>query len=180
MSTRTANYQLHQWVPEDQFLREEFNEDHVKIDTAIRAAYDRAGTVQSTLTAAVNKKADQSTVTNLQTSLNTAIGKKADQTALTALQTTVGKKVEIVVGSYSGTGTNVREITVGFRPKLVFVERQIGKTYEAGEIYGGWFSAECPLSNGSTNYTQITNTGFRMLADGMNTSGYGYYYVCFR
>lgn len=37
MSTnQTANYQLNQWTPEDQVLREEFNADNAKIDAAIR------------------------------------------------------------------------------------------------------------------------------------------------
>lgn len=36
MSTgKTNNIQLNQWVPQDSFLREEFNEDNRKIDTAI-------------------------------------------------------------------------------------------------------------------------------------------------
>ena len=35
MATYTPNYGLHQWVPEDQFLRTDFNEDFKKIDTAL-------------------------------------------------------------------------------------------------------------------------------------------------
>ena len=35
MATYTANYQLHQWVPEDQFRRTDFNQDFQKIDTAL-------------------------------------------------------------------------------------------------------------------------------------------------
>ena len=34
MATYTANYQLHQWVPEDNFLRTDFNQDFQKLDTA--------------------------------------------------------------------------------------------------------------------------------------------------
>ena len=34
----TANYGLCQWQPEDQFLREEFNEDNARTDAAIAAA----------------------------------------------------------------------------------------------------------------------------------------------
>ena len=35
MAQYTANYQLHQWVPEDNFLRTDFNQDFQKIDTAL-------------------------------------------------------------------------------------------------------------------------------------------------
>lgn len=35
MATYTPNYGLHQWVPEDTFLRTDFNEDFQKIDTAL-------------------------------------------------------------------------------------------------------------------------------------------------
>lgn len=36
MATYTPNYQLHQWEPEDAFLRADFNEDLKKIDAAIK------------------------------------------------------------------------------------------------------------------------------------------------
>ena len=35
MANYTPNYQLHQWAPEDKFLRTDFNEDLNKIDTAL-------------------------------------------------------------------------------------------------------------------------------------------------
>ena len=35
MATYTTNYQLHQWVPEDDFLRTDFNTDFQKIDAAL-------------------------------------------------------------------------------------------------------------------------------------------------
>ena len=40
----TANYGLCQWEPEDQFLREEFNQDNAKIDSALKAAEEKAET----------------------------------------------------------------------------------------------------------------------------------------
>ena len=42
MASYTSNYQLHQWVPEDDFLRTDFNTDFQKIDAAIRAAKAQA------------------------------------------------------------------------------------------------------------------------------------------
>lgn len=38
MATYTPNYQLYQWIPEDKFLRTDFNEDFSKINTALKAA----------------------------------------------------------------------------------------------------------------------------------------------
>lgn len=35
MAEYTSNYQLHQWVPEDDFLRTDFNTDFQKIDEAL-------------------------------------------------------------------------------------------------------------------------------------------------
>ena len=40
MATYTSNYQLHQWVPEDDFLRTDFNTDFQKIDTALAGLQD--------------------------------------------------------------------------------------------------------------------------------------------
>ena len=37
MATYTANYGLHQWVPEDNFQRTDFNEDFLTIDTHVGA-----------------------------------------------------------------------------------------------------------------------------------------------
>ena len=35
MANYTAHYHLHQWEPEDSFLREDFNQDLARIDTAL-------------------------------------------------------------------------------------------------------------------------------------------------
>ena len=35
MATYTPNYRLHQWEPEDKFLRTDFNEDFAALDTAL-------------------------------------------------------------------------------------------------------------------------------------------------
>lgn len=49
MATKTANYGLHQWVPEDNFLRTDFNEDFLLIDSAVHG-------VQTALDAAVQRQ----------------------------------------------------------------------------------------------------------------------------
>ena len=42
MATYTENFGLHQWVPEDDFLRSDFNADFAKIDQALAAAATEA------------------------------------------------------------------------------------------------------------------------------------------
>ena len=38
MSTnKTQNYNLHSWVPEDDFLRSEFNDNFTSLDTALKS-----------------------------------------------------------------------------------------------------------------------------------------------
>ena len=44
MATYTSNYQLHQWVPEDDFLRTDFNTDFQKIDTALAGLASQVAT----------------------------------------------------------------------------------------------------------------------------------------
>lgn len=56
MATYTPNYNLHQWEPEDDFQRVDFNEDFSKIDAAIQAAVDRADQQSEQLSAAIAKK----------------------------------------------------------------------------------------------------------------------------
>ena len=43
MATYTENYHLHQWVPEDNFLRTDFNTDFQKIDAALAEVEALAG-----------------------------------------------------------------------------------------------------------------------------------------
>ena len=102
MATYTPNYQLHQWVPEDQFRRTEFNEDFLKIDTALAAKADTGST--------------SSTISNLQSQLSG----KADVSALNSLSATVSTKCRVVVGTYTGTN-GIINISLGSQPKAVFL-----------------------------------------------------------
>ena len=52
MANYTPNYQLHQWAPEDKFLRTDFNEDLNKIDTALGDSAAKTAALE----AAVNKR----------------------------------------------------------------------------------------------------------------------------
>lgn len=54
-SEYTTNYGLCQWVPEDNFIRSEFNEDNMKIDAAIKAAHTEANTAAAAAQAAADR-----------------------------------------------------------------------------------------------------------------------------
>ena len=135
MPNKTQNDQLNQWMPEDDFLRTDFNEDNGKIDSALKALDNKVETKANqtdltSLTSTVNTKASQADLNSLtstvntkasQTDLNnlsTTVSKKANQSDLTSLTSTVNTKAaktsvdaltaampKIVTGSYVGTGT---------------------------------------------------------------------------
>ena len=95
MASYTTNYQLHQWVPEDDFLRTDFNTDFQKIDAAIKG---------------------------VETAANTALALKADKTELTQACGALDEaKCETLTGSYTGNGANTRTIDLGCAPRAVFV-----------------------------------------------------------
>ena len=93
MASYTTNYQLHQWVPGDNFLRTDFNEDFAKIDAAIKG---------------------------VETAANTALAGKAGTAALEAVQALANGKAEVVLGTYTGTG-GTKAVSLGFRPRAVFI-----------------------------------------------------------
>lgn len=91
MAAYTENYGLHQWVPEDGFLRTDFNQDFQKIDEAIKG---------------------------VETGANTALALKADAATT---QAALEIKAEIIHGSYVGNGAEAQQIQLGFKPRLVLI-----------------------------------------------------------
>ena len=47
MADYTPNYGLHQWAPGDQFRRTDFNEDFLKLDTALGQKAEASSTSSS-------------------------------------------------------------------------------------------------------------------------------------
>ena len=94
MANYTQHYQLHQWVPEDDFLRTDFNTDFQKIDAALAGLEaDKVG---------------QSAVTALQSSISAA-------------QSTANGRARAIRGTFTGNSTFPRTINVGASPKIVFM-----------------------------------------------------------
>lgn len=97
MAAYTANYQLHQWEPQDNFLRTDFNQDFQKIDAAL------AG-----LKTLADGKVGPEDLEPLESGIASA-------------QSTANGKAAVSLGSYTGNGTLPRTISLGYTPKAVFV-----------------------------------------------------------
>ena len=164
MATYTPNYQLHQWVPEDQFLRTDFNEDFKKIDTALGQKAEKSST--------------SSSISSIQSSMNSQFS--SINSAITALE----GRVQVVVGGYAGNGTLPRTISLGFTPKAVLLEHRSGERIDGSSVYGGLFSPDMPLVNESHTYAEIVTNGFRLnnvqYYNQLNRSGERYTYLAFR
>ena len=97
MANYTQHYQLHQWVPEDDFLRTDFNTDFQKIDAALEAVRALAA-----------GKADPGELDALERDIN-------------SVRSIANGRARAVKGTIIGTGTVPRTISVGFSPKIVYL-----------------------------------------------------------
>lgn len=186
MSTnKTQNYNLHSWVPEDDFLRSEFNDNFTSLDSTLKTLSDgltaeiaARETAVATETAARQQavsdeaKARDAAVTAERTARQNAISgettarinavnaeKTAREQAIAALTT---GKAEIVCGSYTGNGATERTIALGFQPKAVLLMQNTGRTWVSNSnldsAYGGLFLPDHPLvcRNQGTGPTWLT------------------------
>ena len=199
MSRFTPNYQLHQWDPEDNFLRTDFNEDLSKIDTALASKADNSAitnlqgqinnlpnsdaitNLQNQINAQqqqINSKPNSDAITNLQNQINTQQGQiTTQQDKLNAQQSQINAlssgKAEFVQGSYTGNGSinPPQTINIGFQAKAIF-------------IYGDSFSGMVD-SNNCSKWLTITSTGFTaaystVSGPSPNISGTRYSYLAMR
>ena len=101
MATYTSNYQLHQWVPGDNFLRTDFNTDFQKIDAALGSIRAQASSSASAVSGV--------------------------QSSLSSVQSALSRKAEFVLGTYTGTGSGSgKTVSLGFQPRAVLIS---GGTY---------------------------------------------------
>ena len=154
-TNHTTNYQLNQWVGTDSVLRTEFNEDNVKVDTALKTISDQ-----------IVQKANQSTVNTLVT----AVQQKADQADLDVLESSVQQitadLTKITFGTYTGDGANTRTVSLGFTPKAVLVMQDWGAMYDTSEtkdaIVGGLALPNAPVARGAAVAVEIVSNGFQV------------------
>lgn len=187
MANYTQNYQLHQWEPTDNFLRTDFNEDHQKIDSAIKATEEN---LRGELSGQVGRL-DGAMATLQQTLQNEYNGGfQSVNSTLAALQQTMGQKLELVSGSFTGTtkeGTVTKQtISLGFQPKAVI-------TGSASFNYVGNSGFDCNcvviypgvtcVGNATTGWANtelaITSTGFSVSGKS-NYDGAVFQYLAFR
>ena len=194
----TTNYGLCQWEPEDNFLREEFNQDNAKIDAALGTKADSTAmsSALEELRAAVGTKADSAELNSALEELRATDATKADSSsvdskvaALTARITALENRVDVETGTYTGDGKTSKYISVGFAPRAVLVEHDYGCRSEskASDLRGGLALSSSPLygsANGWTvNAVRISGSGFFVSGEtgsSMNYSGQKYHYLAFR
>ncbi len=192
MSTnKTQNYNLHSWVPEDDFIRSEFNDNFTGIDTALKTLSDGLAAEQNARAAAVTaeKTAREQAVAAEATARAAAV--TAEQNArAAAISTLTTAKAELVVGAYTGDGTESRTISLGFTPRAVLLVTNYGRMYynlsNSKAVEGGLFLPNHPLKadTGSVGDPgiagEIVTGGFKVTSRSYsrtNHSNTTYYYI---
>lgn len=179
MSTnKTQNYNLHSWVPEDDFLRSEFNDNFTSLDTALKSLSTALAAETTAREQAVSAEA-QARAAAISTEQNTRAA------AIAALTTS---KAEIVTGAYSGDKTTGRVIDLGFQPRAVLVANKYGRMGFFNDRYsvsGGLALPGHPVvagsyASGEIVALEIVSNGFRVTHDGYsltNDERTDYYYI---
>ena len=157
MSTnKTQNYQLHGWAFGDEFPRGELNANFTKLDTALKA--------EETARAAAAQ--------------NEAAARAA---AVATLNTAIGKKAEIVVGTYTGTGASgTRTISLGFTPRAALVLAPFGGGQNGDNSFGSLTVTGAPATSNNSLVCQVTTEGFEVnqgYRSAMNVKDYIYRYL---
>lgn len=196
---KTEHYGLHQWVPEDDFLRTDFNENFEKLDTALHTAEqnlraDLTGDVQRLDTALdtlerelrADHDADitqmESALSAAQQTLRKEFNGNLDKTntALESVRTLAASKAEIVFGSYVGDGQKQRIINLGFTIKWIFVypEREDGMNLQSALAAPGF----PPQQDGAYPPLLVLGTTFQVCCEAAygpltNLTGKKFHYI---
>lgn len=168
MSTnKTQNYQLHSWLPEDEFHLTEINENFTALDTALKNEAQTAATGRTSLNTALSGQIGQLNTTlsgqisQLNTALQSEITTRTQQINTKADKTEVAKKVEVVVGTYVGDGAVQRQISLARKPTFVHLEIAGGFRYGSNYVYGGLTTQSVNLGH-IYNYAVINDQGFQL------------------
>lgn len=199
---KTEHYGLHQWVPEDDFLRTDFNENFEKLDTALHAAEqnlraDLTGDVQRLDTALdtlerelrADHDADitqvESALSTAQQTLRSEFNSSIQQvnTTLASVQALAEGRANIVFGTYTGDGRSSTTVNLGFAAKWIVVFAAAGYTDNG---YGGLAAVDYPIySSTRGTHLEIVGNFIRIACDAVhgpvtNLSGQVYYYLAAR
>lgn len=191
MSTnKTQNYQLHSWVPEDDFLHSEFNDNFTSLDAVLKS-------LESALADEAAARADADAIeaeTREGAIADEAYArKKAVSDEATARQKAINaltlSKAELVFGTYTGNANSPtsfdQTISLGFTPKAVLIVDEYGRVGAMPngylQIYGGLVLPGHPLQaeeDGSTA-AEIVTGGFVVnnYRSDTNATGKLYFYM---
>lgn len=112
MPNKTTNYQLNQFLPEDDFLRADFNEDNAKLEAALTGLQAGLDTLESETDAALEELESSLTnsINSAKTTLNSAISTLRSDTEadLSALETTLNATIESTKTTLNNTITSTK------------------------------------------------------------------------
>ena len=115
----------------------------------------------------------------------TQVGLAAEQQArealsgrVSALENAVPQKSEVYFGTYTGTGSYPRTLSIGFTPKAVIIGHKDGLIADETAVY-----STLMLQGYKTDYCGIVSNGFTLYEykySKLNYNGAQFYYIAFR
>ena len=97
---------------------------------------------------------------------------------VSALETAVPQKSEVYFGTYTGTGSYPRTLSIGFTPKAVIIGHKDGLIADETAVY-----STLMLQGYKTDYCGIVSNGFTLYEykySKLNYNGAQFYYIAFR
>ena len=135
------------------------------------------------LAAKLNGAATTAAVT-AQVSAETTARTAADASLQDQIDDISAQSCQLYVGSYRGTGTESKTVTLGWKPRVVLImQYSFLISTSAGTVTGGMFFNNNPLISGSNVGAELTSTGFRVYNRSnleLNTDDMAYYYIALR
>jgi hypothetical protein len=198
-SNKTLYLALNKWLGMDKPKKDDFNHDNQIIDEAVHAVSARVesldGAVNATLAAHTNNAAVHTTQSDKTSWNNTAANFSSHRSDSAAHVTAKEKELwsqgaELVVGHYTGNGSNTQKITLGFEPQfgLVFaVGDGIGRVNWIGSQF--YMNCACMSRHGCSTGLTLHNDGFTAgyaisgmdgFAQRLNANGVQYVYFIWK
>jgi len=179
-SNKTLHLALNKWIGTDKPKKDDFNDDNQIIDEAMNAISARVqsldgiiegldGAVNTTLAAHTSDSAAHVTGAEKTSWNNTAANLSSHQSnsgihVTAAEKESWSKGAELVVGSYTGNGSNQQKITLGFHAQfgLIFAVND-------GIVRSGWASSQLFTNCGCISRLGCS-LGLSLQSDGFTAS----------
>ena len=124
------------------------------------------------LAAELDAKATQAALTGVDSRLQSA------EATLQAHTAQLAQKAEVYFGTYTGTGSYPRTLSIGFTPKAVIIGHKDGLIADETAVY-----STLMLQGYKTDYCGIVSNGFTLYEykySKLNYNGAQFYYIAFR